>query len=182
MNVIESITDADHLLTIFAGEDISLPWRYQPYFRIRIPFDEYVKFVRLMLDTQIRPFVFDEQVYRRQLKNYEKGETMGMLKLYYVDVSQAILNEFNISVRRRADATIISTLFPECENVFELSNINEMFKNIDATVVQQVYAQVHSELKCRFTMLSQHNENMLKYAIGLRALAMSQAPVKLNIV
>lgn len=184
METIKIKADSSQMLSIFAGRDISLPWRYQPYLMIQIPFEEYVNFVRTLLNSPIAPFEFERELYIKHLSTYDAtGFSVGLLQLYYCDISQAIINEYNLSVRRGKDATVITPYFNECEKTFYLSSISELYKFISEKEINTIQPYLNNYvLKPKNNILSKHNDSVLIYAIGLRALAMNKKGIfKLNV-
>jgi hypothetical protein len=180
---LENVIDSEHLLAVFSGKDIEFPWRFQPFFRIKIPFGEYVQFVRFILSTNIRPLVFESKYYMDSLSLYDIGDERGMLKLYYTDMAQAVLNEFNLSVKYQEEATVMCTYFEECGNVIELSDIDEAFRFTLKKDLQLVQGFISDRLNVPLgrCVLSTHNNNILKCALAYRAISLLDNPVKINI-
>ena len=172
--------DADHLLSIFAGTDIRHPYRFQPNVRIYVPFEEYVKFVKNIVKTNLRLLTFPLDLYERALNN-ANSETL--VNLYYVDLSKAITSELCMACLYGKDCTEICHDFSLTVDRRDFGQIKELFDKVSLEDVTKAANYVREDLNSRLrtVTLSEHNTHMFYYAVLLRSFSFNKSPIKFNV-
>ncbi len=172
--------DSKHMLSIFAGTELELPYRFQPYLCLSIPFHEYIAFCKEMLDIGVFCMASSKEFYVRALKN--KSSPL-LLRLYYMDISRAVLSEVILSCAKCVDGTVIIHNNTDAKVNYTLDSVNAVLKSASPDVVQKAVNSIKKDANPNigFAQISEHNKRLLQYAIILRVLACTLEPDSINI-
>ena len=168
--------DANHLLPIFAGCDIKQPYRLQPYVRVIVSFEEYVKFVKEIMKQNLHVLFFSLNYYKKCLGT---GRDDALLNVYYVDMSKAITAELSMACIFGRDCTEICHSFSDSVLV-DRDDMDDLLNEVGVDCIKQAAEYVNEDLRnrCGWFRLSDNNRLVYRYAVLLRALSMTSNPKK----
>lgn len=166
------VIDKNHFLPIFAGDNLVQPYRFQPDVRVIVPFTEYVAFCSKMVETKYEWLAYDSEVYKRALSKYNTDRT-SMLKLYFADMSRAIINELKMSLVKGKDGTVIQHQFSEDDlPKIELTSVEQAYQWVSAEAVEKASKYINADLLSYIReKMSPHNILLYKYALLLYSLS-----------
>lgn len=169
-----------HMLSIFAGRNIELPFRFQPSVTFILDFDSYKKFCDIVLKTKL--FCLTKQfksLYRPALLNND--DTM-LTRLYYYDISQVVLDEIVLSMNIGRDGTVMLHNFENytCDKVLNLDDIEAELSLVNSDLLRKSLMEFHSFLPngSYNANLTEHNRKLFSYALFLRSLSFYKNPMK----
>lgn len=171
--------DANHLLPIFAGCDLKQPYRFQPYVRIYITFEEYVKFVKDVVQRDLRVLFFPIEIYKKYL---DENKIESLINTYYVDMSKAVTAELKMACIYGKDCTEICHDFVKSVSHVSREEIDGLFSHVEAEHVRKAAKYVNDDIAgcLKGTEMSDANRIAYRYAVLLRSLSMVKDPIKFS--
>ena len=168
------VLSKNHFLSIFTGNDIVQPYRFQPSIRFVLPFEEYVSFCKDMVVTPYSWLSWKNESYLNALKVMQL-DSSKILKLYYWDMSVAILSEIILAIKYKKNGTLLFHSFKEIDTQeISFQDIQKMYKLLPVDVQNKAEHYTNKgELSniSRMNITTQHNMSLYWYALYLRALA-----------
>lgn len=165
MDIQNVVVDNKHLLSIFAGSDYNQPYRFQPYVKIVVPFEEYRIFVRDVLSSSLRG-IFNADMYQRALDYMDDTK---LVKLYYRDLSEAIIDELKWACRRNKEATQIQHQFVDGIGI-TTDTFEQACDFLTAEVVKIAGDDLSKSISPYLSSFSSHNRRLFSYAVVLRSM------------
>lgn len=170
------------MLSIFSGAGVELPIRYQPYIKLLISFKEYRQFCESLVRIDLPVLSLELELYRKAL--VAESDTL-LVRLFYLDLSCAILHELELAANRGVDGTSFGVVF-DYDSTTSI-DINAVEHDIISQFTQQeideglksVSRDLNISIKPQ--LLSKHNSQMFKLIIALRCLSLRKNPLKYNI-
>lgn len=176
-----SIKDSQ-MLSIFSGADLELPYRFQPYLKLVVSYDEYKKFCNTLASLSLSVLTFNISMYKRAIQ--ESNEKL-LLRLFYMDMSKAIMNELSLSAYHRVDGTTFGVAFETGnEESISLENMeSELLSQFSKEEIDKGLKSLGEDSRGRLNLkaLSKHNLSLLYQALMLRCLSYRENPIKYNI-
>ena len=160
--------ESSKMLSIFSGANLVLPYRFQPNVMLSVDFDEYKKFISIMLRTQLHCLSFDNNLYERALYG---NKNIYLTKVFYFDLSKAVTSELVLAIANKKEATIIcNTFVKEHSRNVVLENVKQELKYVNKNYFQKGVESVKKDLKnyVGSCYMSNHNALIFYYAILLR--------------
>lgn len=175
------------MLTLFAGSQMPQPFRGQRNVEVCVDFEEYKRFVGLIASSKFDWLFISKDMYTKALSS--KAGDLLLRKLFYFDLSRAVLGEVSLAMMAKSDCTFIHGVFNSessddirCANfdmcrvyVSDMDNAQEA----EAAVVREVQKCVAvngGTLNTAGYNAAERNRNMLSYAVFLRALSKQKEP------
>jgi hypothetical protein len=175
MSNYELIVNANRLLAIFSKDNCIQPWRFQPQLQILVPFEEYVKFCEMCVQSNLKGVLtYDLNSYKEHLNNIDM-----MQRFYFVDLSMVIWHELLLASKNDKSMTKINHFF---KNASKLDHIQmkQKINQIKTTDYQKALELlVNSESNTNIS-LSQYHYKQQAYAILLLASSLSEEQLIFN--
>lgn len=174
--------ESSKMLSIFSSVDLILPYRFQPNVMLSIDFNEYKKFIGIMLSAHIHCLSFDNSLYEKALYG---NKNVYLTKVFYFDLSKAVANELVLAIANKSDATIICNTFSrEDVRSIRLENIKQELQYVKKDCFQKSVESVKRDLNNYIgnCFISNHNALIFYYAILLRTFSYMECPEKINII
>ena len=171
--------DNNHMLSIL-GNDLDLPYRHQGYLNLIVPYDEYIQFTKMMVHNSLHVLSLTLDTYKNALRALDDSL---LLRLFYLDVSCAQANELSLSIRKGVDSTIITHLFDVATKEFVLTDISKCIGEFNREEIQKATKSLLKDLgSIELSNVSEHNSQLLNYALYTRLLSYQQKPIRVNVV
>lgn len=163
-----------NMLSLFAGLEVYQPFRHQRSVIISIDFEEYKKFIQMVVGTKKRWLYIDNKYYEDALTR--KDEYNFLIKLFYFDLARVITDEVIMSINSKKESTLICGTFDtykeEEKKQVSFSTILPILNCFDTynKASKIIYNEVKQNLTANTT--SNRNLQLIEYAIFLRALSL----------
>lgn len=171
--------DAEHLISVLSAGSVNRPYSFQPDLQITVALGEYRKFVKQMLQMNLMLLTFDLGLYRRAL-----ADDNLMLRLFYMDVSVAVVNEVLRAEIQGRSATVINHKIEGSQVSFILlRDFSRNLNQLPQCDIEKAMEKLKKEL-CAIGYsgrMNRHNNGCLEYAIFIRALSYNRHPRKVNV-
>lgn len=170
--------DSKHLISVLAHDGLEHPYRFQKDLVIRISFEEYREFCKDMVSVKLPFLSFELGLYKRALT--ENGNQL--LRLFYHDVSKAVISEVILAMVRGENATVIQHSFLD-GTVIDMNSVEEEFKSLPEKSIQKSFDTLEKELipGTNVSELSEHNRRCLSYGLYLHALSWTGSCKQVNV-
>lgn len=163
--------DSRHMMPVIMATGVEQVWRGQPTVIFRVPFSEWFTFVKDNKDLLQERSPFDHKKY---IDN--PNININWFKVFMWDIVHSQLNELSLSSNRGRDATIILPVFESGQASYTFNEVIDYCNNLDEDSLQDTLDNVWLFRPCPnpFSMegLSEHNENIYCYLLGLQHLTM----------
>lgn len=146
----------NNLASVLMGKNIQFPWRGQPNVIIRVPYSEWLEFVkdyRALLRYR-RPLD-----YKRMLQSADEGIKV---RYFMYDISWALYSELACSSNTNNDATVILPDFDDGKNI----SISEAL-NVVAQFDKDTLDHYHNSLKAITRNYYNISDSMVDLQFGL---------------
>lgn len=176
---IEVILDEQHLLSLFAKDDLYKPYRFQQGICIVIPYSAYVSFVRICLRNNLSVFRLGLHKYREALQN----ENL-MQRLYLLDISDVILHELYLSCAENKYCIMVQHLFNTADDLVKYDDCAALFDEMPEDCKQKSLDLFVKEIAeySNISDISKYKQSILDYGMYLRTLSFCKEAKIFNIV
>lgn len=177
--------DHTRMLSLFAGSNLELPFRFQPNVVFKIPYNEYCEFCRTVINTGIYCLSFGKEIYAEAFSD-TKPNKIKQLCLYYYDLSKIVLDEVMLSAAASEDGTRIIHDFsynPSITDSMKFEDSFQMFGEFEDNRRKKVLDSIRKQMLpgVGYANLSDHNKYLLNYALYLRGLSYTSSPRIFNL-
>jgi len=174
--------DSKHLISIFANDGFNHPFRFQPKLCIVVSFNEYRTFCKDMINVGLPFLSFDTNMYLDALQR----SSNKLVRLYYLDLSKAILDEVLKAIGNGRDATKILHDFGNFEenNVLDITNISDELDKLPEQYSSRSFDYLIRQANNNIDLsrVSDHNLQLLKYGLYLYSISWNRDIEKLKLV
>lgn len=166
--------DHKNILSLFAGVNVYQPFRHQQSVIISVDFEEYKRFIEMVVSTNKRWLYIDNEYYKEALTRRDAYNFL--MKLFYFDLARVVVDEVIMSINKGKESTLICGTF----NAYEEGEVKQISFDSIIPIAScfETYAKakkfIYDEIKQKLIVNSASSRNLqlIDYAVFLRALSL----------